>query len=104
MELKVGDRIYQQNYGKIYAVFTVERVTKTLAICGVAKFKREYQSESWIMSAGDTGKWNTNSYSLETPELKEQLFKQNAISKIQKAKLEDLSIEQLKEIIKILNS
>lgn len=104
MELQVGDIIYQENYNKISGVFTVERVTKTLAICEKeAKFKREYQKYSWINSAGDTGKWNTNHYSLETPELKEKLYKQNSIAKIRAYKFEDLSTEQIRSIMDVLN-
>ena len=104
MELQIGDRIYQENYNKISDVFTVERVTKTLAICDKgAKFKREYSKDSWINSAGDTGKWNTNHYQLETPELKEKLYKQNSISKIRAYKFEDLSTEQIRSIMAVLN-
>jgi len=103
MELKVGDIIYQTHGKRIYNVYTIDRTTKTLAVSGNAQFKLEYKHPSNIrLKCANT--WDVHSYSLETPELKEQLFKQNAISKIQKAKLEDLSIEQLKEIIKILNS
>jgi len=104
MELQVGDRIYQENYNKISGVFTVERVTKTLAICdkGV-KFKREYSKDSWINPAGDTGKWNTKHYQLETYELKEKLYKQVSISKIRDYKLEDLSTEQIRSIMAVLH-
>lgn len=103
MELQVGDKIYQENYHEITAVFTVERVTKTLAICDKgAKFKREYSKGSWINSAGDTGKWNTNSYQLETPELKERVYRQVAVSKIRKYKFEALSTDQIRSIMAIL--
>ena len=104
MELQIGDRIYQENYNKISGIFTVERVTKTLAICDKgAKFKREYSKDSWINSAGDTGKWNTNRYQLETLELKEKLYKQVSISKIRAYKFEDLSTEQIRSIMAVLN-
>lgn len=104
MELQIGDKIYQERYNKIIGVFTVERVTKTLAICDKgSKFKREYSDASWIIPAGDTGKWNTIVYQLETPKLKEKLYKQVSISKIRDYKLEDLSIEQIRSIMNILN-
>lgn len=104
MELQIGDRIYQENYNKISRAFTVERVTKTLAICDKgAKFKREYSKDSRINPAGDTGKWNTNRYQLETPELKEKRYKQVSISKIRAYKFEDLSTEQIRSIMAVLN-
>jgi hypothetical protein len=103
MELKVGDRIYQFYLGRVKEIYQIDRITKTLAVSGNIKFKLEYNHPE-VITINSANTWEMSSYSLETPELKEQLFKQNAISKIQKAKLEDLSIEQLKEIIKILNS
>jgi hypothetical protein len=104
-QLKIGDRIYQENYNEISCVFTVERVTKTLAICNHgAKFKREYSKTSWITTAGDTGKWNTNHYQIETPQLKEKLYRQVSISKIIAYKFDELSTEKIKSIMYILNN
>lgn len=105
MELQVGDKIYKENYHRIYGVYTVERVTKTLAICNTgAKFKREYSDGSWIKLAENTDKWNTNHYQLETPELKKKLYKQVSISKIRNYNLEELSTEQIKSIMDILQN
>jgi hypothetical protein len=102
--LKVGDRIYQENYNRITKVYTVERITKTLAICdGGGRFKIEYSSPQWINPVGDTGKWNSNSYLMETPELIDKLYKQVAIQKIRNYDLSVLSSEQMRSIIKILN-
>lgn len=104
MELQIGDKIYEENYNRILGVFTVERVTKTLAICNKGKkFRRKYSKDSWINHVGSTEKWSTNNYQLETPELKEKLYKQIYISKIRACKFEGLSIEQLRLIMAALN-
>lgn len=53
MELQVGDVIYQESYGKIVNIFTIERVTKTLAISGKGvRFAREYSQHKWIQKIG----------------------------------------------------
>jgi len=101
--LKIGDKIYQQNYGKITGTYTVQRVTKTLAICeGDAKFRIEYNSPNWINSAGNIDKWNTNSFSLETPELKEMLYRQISIMEIRGKKFEEMTTEQIRAIMAII--
>lgn len=101
--LKAGDIIYQLNYGKITGVYTVERVTKTLAICKDGeKFRIEYNSPDWIVSGGNIDKWNTNHFSLETPELKEMLYRQISIIKIREMKFERLSTEQIRAIMAII--
>lgn len=101
MQLNIGDKIYKENYNKITGVFTVKRLTKTLAICGNGvKFKREYNS--WLKPIGDNVRFTTSHYLLETPELKEKLYRQYSISKIRDCKLEDLSTEQIRSIMDVL--
>lgn len=101
MELKVGDIIYRENYGKITGVYTVDRLTKTLAICkDGSRFNREYSL--CIIKYGDTGRRNTGTYNLKTPELENKLYKQNAIAKIRGFRFEDLSLDQVRNIMAIL--
>ena len=103
MKLQVGDRIYQTNYNKITSVHLVERTTETIAFCNhEMRFKREYVDGGWIHQMGKSARWCDSLYSLETPELKEQLYKQTAISKIRGFKFEDLSVVQIMEIMEIL--
>lgn len=104
-KLKVGDKIYKESYSKITGVFTVERLTKTLAVCdNDARFKIEYSSSNWIVCAGGEGRWNSSCYGLETPELKEKYYRQNSIHKIRNEKYEDYSTEKIGKIMDIIKT
>lgn len=106
-ELKIGDRIYVKCYHKIVAIYTVQRITKTMAICenGTKKFKPTYDENSgYIHKMGDTDKFNSFSYYIENEKLVEEKFRMVSLEIIKKAiQSENLSIEQIKSILAILN-
>jgi hypothetical protein len=105
MKLQIGDRVYKEYYGKIIAVYIVDRVTKTLAICNnEAKFKLEYKDSSNIHPQYSFVKKSETYYKLETPELITRHFRQHSISRIQSFKLEDLANDQLQSIIDVLDA
>ena len=100
--LKVGDRIYELKYGKIISISKVERLTKTSAVCdrGI-KFRIGYNSSDWIILIGKAS-YNSSRYELETPELKEQLFRQVSFEKIRAFRFEDLPTDKINSILQIL--
>lgn len=102
MELKVGDRIYEESYGKVVGIHTVERVTKTMAICerGI-RFKLEYVKPDWINKI-DKARWANESYSLETEQLKEKVFRRKFASKITKIDYDSFPTEKMMKILEIL--
>lgn len=101
--LKIGDRIYAESYSKIISVYTVNRVTKTLAFCeNEAKFKIEYSDSGYCYKSGNTDKWNSFSYWIENENMKEKWYRQNAISKIRSFKYEDLETNKIQAIISLI--
>lgn len=101
--LNVSDKIYRVNYGKITTVYTVERVTKTLAICqSGTKFKREFRPN--ICPAWETDSWSSASYELENEGLKEQLFRVRAIDRIRVSDYKGVKTEALKGILKLIDN
>ena len=102
MKLKVGDRVYATNYGKVTAVYVIDRLTKTTAVSKNGhKFKIDYGDSGWINDVG-ADKWDRNSYYIETQELRIQYFRQLAYMKIKDADLTNLTITQLKAILDII--
>ena len=83
MNLEVGNRIYRTEFrigadGDISAVYTVERVTNTLAICEKNnRFKREIGNNGRIESFPTDHGWSRPQYELETPELLNRLHRQS---------------------------
>lgn len=100
--LKVGDKIYCTHYGRVNSVSTIERLTRTQAICGQLRFDVEFSSSGYVSKKGSWDQWSSASYFIETDELKEQLFRQNAIAKIQHFKYSELPTEKLKQILDII--
>ena len=104
MKLEVGDRIYSHQYSDIDGVYVVERVTDTLAICpNNIKFKREYTAES-VQPAWKRERWSTSFYSIETPELRAQLLRQNALHKIKTTDFSAFSTNKLIDILRVVNT
>lgn len=101
MKLEVGDRIYQTNYSRITRIYTIERVTNTLAICKDEKFKREY-IDGYSITKVNSGTWGTSYCYVETPKLKEQLLRQNILDKLRTFKYDSVSTEKLRAIMNIL--
>lgn len=100
--LRVNDKIYELRYDKITHIFKVERLTKTVAVCNDdVRFRIEYNRPDWITLIGRDS-YSNSSYELETPELKEKLYRQLSIDKIKQFKLEDLSLDKIRSIRQIL--
>jgi hypothetical protein len=102
--LSVGDVVYGENrmYG-IQEVLTIEKTTKTQGVCGDIRFKIEVDSNGKVKKIGQTYGWNTTSYYLETPELKEKYYRQNAVQKLKGFEYSKLSTEVLKELLSLVN-
>jgi hypothetical protein len=101
--LKVGDKIYQINQGRIVKIIKVERVTKTQAICDDdKKFKLQYFATDSINIIGGSSKWCMTHYELETPSLKEKLYRQNSIAEILKTDYTKMPTADLVNIISVI--
>ena len=93
-ELQIGDKIAVKHKGKAVRILTVDRVTKTQAIAGNRKFKREYLGD--LLREVPNQIWNTYTCSIAKKEdldtysdfriLKKckELIAENEISKLSK--------------------
>lgn len=104
--LFVGAKLYRTNYNDITEVIVIERVTKTQAIAKNAtyKFKIEVSSYGTAIKIGNTDRWSSASFYLETPKLKEQLWKQQAVKKLKETDYSKLSVEKLRDLLSVLNN
>ena len=98
MQLEVGDKVCVSSGFTPEHIVTVERVTKTLAIAGAQKFKREYDGK-WICFYGYAASWLAE---FATPEIIARIAERNKrkrlIEKIQSSVLTTLSTEDLQQI------
>ena len=98
MLLEIGDKICVSSRYTPEHIVTVERVTKTLAIAGAQKFKREYDGKR-ICFYGCAASWLAE---FATPEIiariEERDNRKRLIAKIQSAVLTTLSTEDLEQI------
>ncbi len=103
-KLKVGDKVYTKLYNSIHSVHTIERVTPTQALCndGRIKFRIDISSYGSVVQIGKD-RWTAASYYLETEELKQQLWRQQSISKCKTIDFTKLTDEQLKKVLEIIN-
>jgi hypothetical protein len=103
--LKVGDKIYRTHYDSITDIITIERTTKTQAISkdGRYRFKIETSASGYVYKMGDTDKWSSASFCLETEELKEQLFRQIAVMKLKIINYSQFSTDVLKLLLSLVD-
>jgi hypothetical protein len=103
--LSVGSKVYRTNYSQITDVITIERVTKTQAIAknGTYKFDVNVSSNGYVRKIGQTDRWSSAGFYLETDELKQQLWKQQAITILKNTDFSKLSDETLRELLSVLN-
>ena len=103
--LFVGAKLYRTNYNDITEVISIERVTKTQAIAkgGTYKFGIEVSSYGTARTLGNTDRWSSASFYLETPKLQEQLWKKQAVKKLKETDYSKLSAEVLKELLSLVN-
>ncbi len=104
IELKIGDRIYRLHYNEIVEIMTIKKITKTMAITGINKFRINIDKDGRCQKIGSNSSWYNSSYYIETPELKEKLIRQKNIRIIQNFDLNKLSAHQIDEIIKIIKN
>jgi len=102
--LFVGAKLYRTNYNDITEVITIERVTKTQAIAkgGDYKFGIELSRYGTARKLGNTDRWSSASFYLETPKLQEQLWRQQTVKKLKDTDYSKLSTEVLKELMSLL--
>jgi len=104
-KLFVGAKVYHVGNYAVIGVFKIARTTATQAISDTidVKFKLEIDANGRVKRIG-ADQWNMGSYYLETPELKQKLWRQNAISKCSNADFSKLTNEQLQAILNIINA
>ena len=101
-KLEVGDVVYRYSYGQIANKHTIERVTKTWAISGRIKLKRNY-SDGYI-NLVNTPTFGDVSYYIETEKNKKEWKKKLMIDYIEASDLHEFSfeiIEKVADLIKI---
>ena len=102
MQLEIGDKICVSSRFTPEHIVTVSRVTKTLAIAGAQKFKREYDCRN-ICFHGYAASWCAE---FATPEIIARIVERDKrkrlIEKIQSAVLTTLSTEDLEQIANLV--
>ena len=99
--LNVGDVIYGNSIYR-QSKHVIERVTRTQAISGNKKFRREYFDDCWITTIGSNRGFGSSSYILETPELKQGFEKSKIVNLLQNFKFDKLSFEVLNKIYQLI--
>ena len=95
--LEVGDVLISTN---CMARRVVDRVTKTQAICGVVRFRREYDGLS--ISEIGSHSWSRTRYLLATPESEEKFRRNTVLSKVRNFDFGVLTTDALDRIIAII--
>ena len=95
--LEVGDVLISTN---CMARHVVDRVTKTQAICGVVRFRREYDGLS--ISEIGSGIWNRTRYLLATPASEAEFRRNTVLSKVRNFDFGVLTTDALDRIIVII--
>ena len=102
MQLEIGDKICVSSRYTPEHIVTVERVTKTLAVAGAQKFKREYDGKR-ICFHGFAASWLAE---FATPaiiaRIQERDKRKRLIEKIQSSVLTTLSTEDLEQIANLV--
>lgn len=104
MEIKVGDKIYSINYGKVYSVMTIVRVTKTIAIADNGfKFKIGATPHGYAHKI-EARSFSSMSYRIETDELKAMYHRQNICEDVKAFDFSSLTTEELESINEIIKN
>ena len=103
-KLEVGDIIYAIDRSSITDKFTVERVTKTQAICNKnTKFRIEPWESGRVKVIGETG-WSITSYYLENDNLRQRFKKESLIRRMSKIDWSKVSNELMEQVESILTT
>lgn len=102
MQLEVGDKVCVSSRFTPEHIVTVYRVTKTLAVAGAQKFKREYDGKR-VCFHGYTASWCAE---FATPKIIERIQERDKrrglIQKIQSSVLITLPTEDLEQIANLV--
>ena len=98
--LEVGDIIFQQQ-GTSLRRLKIERVTKTQAIIGSIKLKREVANSSWLNEIGGS-LWSRTSFYLSTPELESEYQRQKLLNRVSGFDYSRLSNEELTTVLLVI--
>ena len=95
--LEVGDVLISTN---CMARSVVDRVTKTQVICGVVRFRREYDGLS--ISEIGSGTWSRTRYLLATPESEARFRRNFILSKIRYFEFDKLTTNDIERVYAII--
>jgi len=101
--LEKGDVIYvrtglSDDIGRI----RIERTTKTQAICGTYKFKRDNHGD-YVDKIGYKDPWNRTTYQIESPKIQELYYLCRLRRELNHMRIDLLEKEKLEKIYFILN-
>ena len=99
--LNVGDIIYGNSIYR-QSKHVIERVTRTQAISGNKKFRREYFDDCWITTIGENRGFGSSSYILETPVLKQKFERVQLINFLKSIKFDTLNFDVLDKIYQLI--
>lgn len=104
--LLVGSKLYRTNYGEISEVIEIERVTKTQAIAKNGNYKFDINISNWgtAKKLGNTDRWSSSTFYVETKELKNKLIRQKNLNRLKNEDYSKLSDETLSKLLAVLNS
>lgn len=105
-QLNVGDKIYERlHYGPL-RLLQIDRVTNTMAISGMHKFKRDVSGTGYVRLIGGSS-YSRLSYYLETEELNNRYEKQVMCDYILngagKTALLSFPASDLKQVVSLIN-
>lgn len=100
--LEVDDVIYGSTvYGGVCLRYRVARVTKTQAVCGNTKFRREIGKTGWVDITPKPSGWSGVSYRIATPELEKKYNTNRMVAAMESVKWKLVEYDDLKEIYKL---
>lgn len=101
--LKVGDILFAEKYGRIYHKYTIDKVGNTFARSGKTKFRVSYGNDG-IVTRVSNSDWNVDVYHIDSPAIRERLEKQFIQDKLSKFDFTSLNLQQLKAIVNIIDN
>lgn len=103
MILKVGDKIAAFVYSELNSIYEIERVTKTMAISGVFRFKLEYENPNYIRVVNPDS-FSRKSYSIATEHDIDLYERMKLIHEISKTDFNEFQTEKLAQILNLINN
>lgn len=100
--LKIGDKIYNEQYGTITGLYIIDRLSNTMAFSKNTKFKLEISNYNTVKRVGDST-WGSGTYFIATPEIEEKFFRQQTIYKIKNFNFSTLTTDEIRIIKNIIS-